>query len=204
MMNEHSSFEKYTSHTLFEMVAKGLRKGHVCERWVGDCNMLTPGSSVFSSTSFSFCWAAQPGALRAQLSAGFGSHCLKLQQLTPNSKLTELPVAPEALFNAHLLPVSITFAPNSTHPQSRLSPDIFDQMHLFIDWQLGRRSICYNQLVVFPSFARSTNRQTKHRYKITLIGPKWSPIFYNTINNIKSSCPVGWGYRIHWLHLCRG
>ena len=33
-----------------------------CERWVGDwtnCNILTPSSAVFSSTSFSFCWAAQ-------------------------------------------------------------------------------------------------------------------------------------------------
>ena len=27
--NEHTSLEKYTSHTLFEMVAKGLRKGYV-------------------------------------------------------------------------------------------------------------------------------------------------------------------------------
>ena len=36
----------------------------VCERWVGDwtdCNILTPSSSDYSSTSFSFCWAAQPG-----------------------------------------------------------------------------------------------------------------------------------------------
>ena len=35
----------------------------MCERWVEtdwtDCNILTPSSSVFSSTSFSFCWAAQ-------------------------------------------------------------------------------------------------------------------------------------------------
>ena len=44
------------------MLRKGLRKGCVrvmCERWVGDwtdCNILTPSSSVFSSTSFSFCW----------------------------------------------------------------------------------------------------------------------------------------------------
>ena len=29
MTSEHSSLEKYTSHTLFEMVAKGLRKGYV-------------------------------------------------------------------------------------------------------------------------------------------------------------------------------
>ena len=39
----------------------------MCERWVGDwtnCNILTPSSFVFSSTSFSFCWAAQSGVLR--------------------------------------------------------------------------------------------------------------------------------------------
>ena len=29
MTNEHSSLEKYTSHTLFDMAAKGLRKGYV-------------------------------------------------------------------------------------------------------------------------------------------------------------------------------
>ena len=31
MTNEHASLEKYTSHTLFEMVAKGLGKGYVWE-----------------------------------------------------------------------------------------------------------------------------------------------------------------------------
>ena len=31
MMNEHTSLEKYTSHTLFEMVEKRLRKGYVWE-----------------------------------------------------------------------------------------------------------------------------------------------------------------------------
>ena len=65
MTNKHTSLEKYTSHNLFEMVEKGV----VCERWVGDwtdCNILTSSSSDYSSTSFSFCWAAQPGVLRAQ------------------------------------------------------------------------------------------------------------------------------------------
>ena len=36
----------------------------MCKRWVGDgtdCNILTPSFSGYSSTSFSFCWAAQPG-----------------------------------------------------------------------------------------------------------------------------------------------
>ena len=40
----------------------------MCERWVGDwtdCNILTPKPSVFSSTSFSFCWVAQSGVQRA-------------------------------------------------------------------------------------------------------------------------------------------
>ena len=67
MTNEHTSLEKYTPLTLYP---KWLRKGYerfMCERWVGDwtnCNILTPSSFVFSSTSFSFCWAAQSGVLR--------------------------------------------------------------------------------------------------------------------------------------------
>ena len=37
----------------------------MCEGWVGDgtdCYILTPSSSDYSSTSSSFCWAAQPGS----------------------------------------------------------------------------------------------------------------------------------------------
>ena len=48
---------------------------------------MTPNSSGFSITSFSSCGAAQPGALRAQLSAGSSSHCFKQHLLTPNSDL---------------------------------------------------------------------------------------------------------------------
>ena len=90
----HSSLEKYTSHTLFEIVAKGLRKGYVWKvswRLNRDCNILTPSSSVFSSTSFSFSWAAQPGALRAQPSAE--SWFSLPRTATSDSKLAELPVA---------------------------------------------------------------------------------------------------------------
>ena len=82
MTNGHNSLEKYTSHT--------LRMGYVWEvswRLNKDCNILTPSSSGCSSTSFSSGGAAQPGVLRAQLSAGSGSHCFELQQLTPNSNL---------------------------------------------------------------------------------------------------------------------
>ena len=95
MTNEHASLEKYISHTLFEMVVKGLRKGYVLEvswRLNRDWNILTHSSSVFSSTSFSFCWASQPGALRAQPSA---ENWFSLPRTaTTDSKLTELPVAP--------------------------------------------------------------------------------------------------------------
>ena len=91
MTNKHTSLEKYTSHTLFEMVAKGL-----CVRGELDteqnCNILTPSSSVFSSTSFSFCWAVQPGVLRAQPSAE--SWFSLPRTATTDSKLTELPIAP--------------------------------------------------------------------------------------------------------------
>ena len=86
MTNEHTSLEKYTSHTLSERV--------VCERWVGDwtnCNILIPCSFVFSSTSFSFCWAAQSGVLRAH-SPPLGAGSLSYLQLT-DFNLTELPAA---------------------------------------------------------------------------------------------------------------
>ena len=60
MTNKHTSLEKYTSH----FIRKGCERV-MCERWVGDwtdCNILTPSSFIFSSTSFSFCWAAQSGS----------------------------------------------------------------------------------------------------------------------------------------------
>ena len=126
MTNEHTSLEQYTSHF--------IRKGYVWEvswRLNKDCNILTPSFFVFSSISFSFCWAAQPVALRAQVSAGSGSHCLELQQTDSNSKLLELPVAPGYIIVWRPpASVSLTSAPNSTCPQSRLSPDIFTRMHL--------------------------------------------------------------------------
>ena len=75
MTNEHISFKKYTSHTLFERVAKRLRKGCervVCERWVGywtDCNILTPVPLTIAALlshsagllNRGSTWAAQPG-----------------------------------------------------------------------------------------------------------------------------------------------
>ena len=93
MTNDHTSLEKYTSYTLFKMVAKGLCVRGELET-EQNCNILTPSSFIFSSTSFSFCWAAQSGVLRAhstQLSAGSLNSILSP---TYWLQLTELPVAP--------------------------------------------------------------------------------------------------------------
>ena len=57
-------------------------------------NILTPSSFVFSSTSFSFCWAAQSGVLRSHspLLGADSLYCI----LSPTNwlQLTELPVTP--------------------------------------------------------------------------------------------------------------
>ena len=90
MTDETQFFRKiYLSHFI-RNGTKGLRKGYMWEvswRLNKNCNILTPSSSGYSSASFPFCWDAQQGALRAQLSSGSGSHCLIQQQLTPNSDL---------------------------------------------------------------------------------------------------------------------
>ena len=115
------------------MVRKGYERVIVWEvswRLNKDCNILVPSSSGYSSTSFSSCGAAQPGALRAHLSAGSGSHCFELQPLTPNSDLQLTRTSCRTgLYNC-LTSNCLTCALNSTRPQSRLSLDIFDRMHL--------------------------------------------------------------------------
>ena len=91
MTNEHTSLEKYTSHTLFKRVAKGLRKGCVWEvswRRNRDSNMLTPSSSDNSSTSSSFCWAAQPGSWGPKPSVW---RWLSLRHLISNNDWSSLP-----------------------------------------------------------------------------------------------------------------
>ena len=61
-----------------------------------------------------------------------------------------------SLFDTHVLPVIVTFAPNSTRPRSRLYLDVFDRMHLFLDLRLCRRSLCY----------RTTNVKTSNKRKV--------------------------------------
>ena len=119
----------------------------MCERWVGDwtdCNILTPNSSVFSSTSFSFCWAAQPGVLRAHPSAG---SWFSPQHLISNK--FELSVAPgyiivwrpPASCGRHICTQfnssTVKVIPWYLRPDA---PVIYTGASLI--WQLGRGSIC--------------------------------------------------------------
>ena len=149
MTNEHTSLEKNTSHTLFEMVAKGLRKGYVWEvSW--KLNKLQHIDPQFLYLLFSFCCVAQSGiqgpiALCRVLVLTTASYL----QLTDSNSLNFLSHRVISLFDIHLLPVIVASVPNSTRPQSRLYPDIFDRMHLFLDWRLGRGSICYIYIHIY-------------------------------------------------------
>ena len=144
MTNETEFFRKI----YLSVYSKGLQKSYVWEvswRLKKDCNILTPSSFVFSSISFSFCRAAQPGTLRAQLPAGSGSHCIELQQLTPNSKLTRTPCGAE-LYNClnptcfsqrrictQFNPSTVKVIPWYLRPDA---PVIYTGA--FLIWQLGR------------------------------------------------------------------
>ena len=65
MTNEHTSLEKYTSHTLCERVAKGLCvRGELETEQTATYWPLVP--LTIAALLFSFWWAAQPGFLRSQ------------------------------------------------------------------------------------------------------------------------------------------
>ena len=118
MTNEHSSLEKYTSHTLFEMVAKGLRKGYVWEvSWrlnklqhidlpvpLSLAALLSRSAGLLNRGSWwpiALCWGA--GSLYSILSP---TNWLQLLNFLSHQVIS--------LFDDHLLPVSVASAPNST------------------------------------------------------------------------------------------
>ena len=171
MTNEHTSLEKYTSHTLF---SKGLRKG--CERvvwvrWVGDgtdCNILTPSSYDYSSTSFSFCWAAQPGVTEGRKPSAWSWFSLRRTATATDSNSPKLSVAPGYIIVWHS-PASCGRRICTELNPSTGQGDIFDLMHLFLDWRLGRRSIYYistpQTMILFPCVARFIFQNSKWQTK---------------------------------------
>ena len=148
MTNEHTSLEKYTSHTLFERVTKGSSERDELET-EQTATYWPSSSSVFSSTSFSFCWAAQPGVLRAQAlcwelvltvsncNSNFNCKWLKLTRTVYGTGLYNCFTSTCFLWTSHLHRIQ------PVH-MSRLYLDVFDRMHLFLDWLVGWRSICYS------------------------------------------------------------
>ena len=123
MTNEHTSLEKYASHTLFERVAKGLCvKGELETE-----QTATYWPPLPLSLTALLLRSAQSGVLRVHSPLlGAGS----LYSILSPTDWTCLWHRVIQLFDIYLLLVGVTSAPNSTRPQSRLYPDIFDRMHL--------------------------------------------------------------------------
>ena len=118
----YSSLEKYTSHF--------IRKGCVWEvswRLNKDCNILTPPQLFWLSQPFFLVLlGCSTKSMGAQPLLGHGSHSNIFSPTNWPSCRTGL--------NNNLSPTyflrASQFTLNSTRRQSRLSPDIFDRMHL--------------------------------------------------------------------------
>ena len=160
MTNEHSSLEKYTSHTLF---SKGLRKG-----WYWLCvrgELETEQSATYwpqvilyySSTSSSFCWAAQLGSWGPKSSVWSWFSLLQTATWTPTNwlQLTQT-VCCTWLYNCLMLTCFLwALQLHWIQPvhRSRWYLDIFNwmhllftQVHLLIDSSVEGQyvTVCYN------------------------------------------------------------
>ena len=134
------------------------------ERWVGDrtdFNILTPSSSDYISASFSFCWAAQPGVTegcKPSVWSWFSLPWTATQTPTNWLQLTQA-ICGTWLYNC-LTSTCFLWALQLHRIQpvhrARWYPDIFDQMHLFLHWRLGRGSICYmfKKMIIWNYFKR--------------------------------------------------
>ena len=161
MTNEHTSLEKYTSHTLFERVAKGLWKGYVWEvSW-----RLNKLQHIDPPVPLSL--AALLSRSAGQLNRGpWGSIALcwvlvlttaSYLRLT-DSKLNST-VCRTGLY--HCLTFACFLWVSHLHPIKPVHSqgDIFDRIHLlftqvhFFIWELGRGSICYTTTEMVPYFA---------------------------------------------------
>ena len=128
----------------------------MCEKWVGDgtdCNKLTPSSSGHSSTSFSFCWAAQPGVTEDRKpSAGSWFSLPRTATRIPTNWFQLIQtVCGTGLYNCltstcflwrssctEFNPSTVKVLPWYLRPDA---PFIYTSASL--NWQLGRGPICY-------------------------------------------------------------
>ena len=150
MTNEHISLEKYTSNTLFERVAKGLCVRGELETELTSAYwppvLLSHSAGLLNQGS----WGPKP-------SAGNWFSLPRTATRNPTNwlQLTRT-VCGTGLYN-WLTPTYFLWASHQHRIQpvhrSRLYLDVFDRMHLFLDWRLGRRSICYT-LTLHPGSLR--------------------------------------------------
>ena len=122
----YSSLEKYTSHFIRKLVTNGL----LCERWVEDWTELQhidPPTTLLATTAF---LSRSPGLLnRGPVGPASARTWFSFQYLSPTDLNFLLPGLYNNLMSTYFLRAS-QFALNSTLRQSRLSPDIFDRIHL--------------------------------------------------------------------------
>ena len=107
----------------------------------------------YSSTSSSFCWAAQPGTQALCLALALTTaSCPQLQlELEVISACLELQLTQavcgtwlyNCLTTTCFLRASHVHRTQPVHRSRRYSY-ILNRMHLFLDWPLDRGSICYN------------------------------------------------------------
>ena len=167
--NERTHFFRkiYLSH----FIRKGCERV-VCERWVGDgtdCNILTPSSSNYSSTSFSFCWAAQLGVtegLKSSVWSWFSLPWTATQTPINWLQLTQA-ICGTSLYNC-LMPTCFLWVSQLHWIQpvhrSRWYPNIFNRMHLlFTQVHLLIDSSVEGQYVTFWVTNRSPNSNQKTR-----------------------------------------
>ena len=136
MTNETQFFRKIHFHTLFEMVRKSYERVIVWE--VSWRLNKTATYWPLALLAIKELLSRSPGLLNR---GPWGPSLCWYLVLTPRTATTDsklwspthwLPVAPDYIIFWHPpASVSVASAPNSTRQQSRLSPDIFDRMHLF-------------------------------------------------------------------------
>ena len=130
IINEHFFRKIYLSHF--------MRKGYVCEaswslnrlqhvvpKFLTIATLLSHSTELLNRGS----WGPKP-SVRSWFSL-------------PQAATRTPTVAPGYIIDTHLLPVGVAISSNLTRPRLRLYLDISDRIHMFLDWRLGRRSICY-------------------------------------------------------------
>ena len=182
-MNERIQFFR---KTLFERVAKGL-----CVRGELETEQIAtywpPVPLTIAALLFSFCWGAQLGSWGLKPSAGswFSLPWTATGTSTAtDSNSLKLSVAPGYII-VWCPPASFGCCICTEFNLSTCQGDIFGRMHLFLDWRLGRRSICYNSflfIVISASNSVLENIKILNKWFIKLVF--FHHIFFSSLSDL--------------------